>query len=246
MSLRTIQRLTMMSVLALAAVGASGCTDDETTDDAGSTGGQDAGNNGTPTGGTNMTDDGGTTGGDAGTDGGDDALMCGMPAETCEDGAPILGALQLPACCADAEGEEVCGVNGDLIPMLDSLHGCQVRDLPGTDDADTCDMVLYGVNRGVMMPGGMPTQPGVAAAPGVFLNFVGCCLPTGTCGVNTNDLKVVDMEAAVTGSIDLSMGCVPFKQFASLVPDTVPADRNPFNALYPCGAQPDAGTDSGM
>jgi hypothetical protein len=242
MSLRTIQRLTMMSVLALAAVGASGCDDEETTGgdtDAGGNGGNGNGGNG-------------NGGEDAGKDaGGDGDLMCGTPAMTCQDGPPILGALDLPACCAEKDGKEVCGVDGTLIPMLDSLHDCQPRDLVAMGEAPLCDQILNAVNKGINPMTGMATQPGIMAAQGVYLNLVGCCVgegsATGTCGVATNNVLTVDMTGKETGTIDLAMGCVPFEKFATLVPATVPDAQNPFKGVKPCSlpVEEDAGSDAG-
>lgn len=180
MSLRTFQRVTIMSILALGALGASGCDDDKT-DSASDGGGGDTDANG-----GNGNQNGGSDGGDSGgSDGGEpeDGIDCGDTFCTKTKGG------LLAQCCAGAD-EDVCGL--DLTAPGQPSLGCFPEDAPGKA-SPTCAPVLNNFET-------MGTDPDKFEidAGGMVISFPTCCSANGTCGV----------DSSMTSLGDLGLGCL--------------------------------------
>ena len=127
--------------------------------------------------------------------------MCGPT--TCDD-VDIMGFITLEGCC-DEINTENCGL--DLSPAAGFINvppGCTELNQPGDVDA-SCPDVAFDVM-------------------GIALDFVGCCLPTGMCGV------VADLSL-----VGVNFGCVNAADFT----DTPPPPQS-------CGGSGGAGGGGGM
>lgn len=192
MSLRTIQRLAMASVLALGGISATGCDDDD--DDTKPVDGGDGGDG----------SDGGDGGdGEDGGDGGDgsDDLICTTPADTvCEP--TDTGIVPLEPCCDEATG----GACGAQVPaqIAGGLAGCFAKNQPGNDASQNCDTFIDWLD-------GVDDEDDAFnfEAPVGIVKLNGCCAATGECGIFINELGVGGNAAA------LGLGCVPFTRFAA-------------------------------
>jgi hypothetical protein len=216
MSLRTITRFTMMSVLVLGSVAATGCGDDDDPEPA-----DDAGGNGGNTGGDDAGNNGNTTGGeDAGSDAGEEPLMCGDETKECKDGS-AGGLIALPGCCTE---DDKCGIEIPIPGLETVFPGCQDRDAPaGSSDHAFCDGVVAMANG----------QTGIPAAGGINIKIKGCCTMAGFCGVDANDIDLVDPSTGEpTQSLSLELGCVSIAKFLPpgtplpppLTPETIPCE----------------------
>jgi hypothetical protein len=221
----------MMGVLALGAGMATGCDDDgaEATDAGGGTGG--SGGDG---GGTNANTNGGE---DAGPDA-EVGLMCGMPAETCTGGL-LLNSVPLDPCCADnMDGDEVCGIDASGIPGFgDVFAECQEKDRGvSSDEHPVCDLILAQANG----------AKGIAIEQaGISIKLAGCCTLEGFCGVDTNNIPIVDDTGASTGqSLSLFLGCVNLDKFGSLAGGGM-GGMGMDLSMIPCSLELDGGAGDG-
>jgi hypothetical protein len=217
MSLRTIQRLTIMSVFVLGSVAATGCGDDddpEPANDAGDNGGDNTGN-------STGNNTGNNTGGeDAGADAGDEPLMCGDETKECKDGS-AAGFFPLPGCCTE---DDKCGIEIPIPGLTEVFPGCQDRNAPaGSSDHAFCDGVVAMANG----------ETGIPATSGVNIKIKGCCTMAGFCGVDANDIDIVDPATGdPMNNLSLELGCVSIAKFLPpgtplpppLTPETIPCE----------------------
>jgi hypothetical protein len=131
-------------------------------------------------------------------------------AESCDSAAVGVAALDqlyyIEPCCAGAE--EACGLDTQFLELTGATFGetCQPKNQPGELDEACPATEPATVPFGTLMA---PLSP-----------FPGCCRPSGTCGVQVNEVVIMlGPQAAPIG--DLELGCVdaaPFFPEADPVP----------------------------
>lgn len=200
MSFRTVQRIGLMSVLALSSVFSAACGDDEKKDTNGGDGDGDGDGNG----------DGDGAKSDAGSDAAvlpELAVMCGT--NVCP-GVKLATPPNLNGCCLE---NNECGIESARLTATDK-PACVPKDAPGvasTSCTGVWDQVDFEAETG-------KTDAGVAdnktdmkftavAAPGILAQFDGCCTAAGECSINYNSVSVVVGGNAVPGVTNVGYGC---------------------------------------
>jgi len=96
-------------------------------------------------------------------------------------------------CCAEADG--ACGLSTDFL-QADGSHACEPRNQPGAADPSCAN------SESVEVPfGGQKVK---------LDPFVGCCRPSGMCGVLVNNITI---GSGFVNIGDLSLGCVDAAPF---------------------------------
>ncbi len=198
MSLRTIQRLAIMSALAMVGMGMQACGDDDKKDDGGD---GDSGDGDTGDGDTG-DGDGDTGDGDGDGDGGDgdgmeEPLMCIADEEEapCDDTVVVEGVFVQKACCDEAAG----GACGAKIEQ-GVLAGCFVKDAPG-EPSTHCSAFWDSIDG--TDDNGFSSEIAVGAQK-LAVTIPGCCTPQGLCGL------AMDSVTLSTGTeVNAGVGCIP-------------------------------------
>lgn len=221
MSKMAIQRVLLVSALAVASVALIGCKDDD--EKSKSDAGGDAGNGTGAVNGTGNGDAGPDTGGPIDTG----VIKCGTA--SCEPNQ-LTASVALEACCVP-DVDNVCGYDFDAVQSFGvPFMGCVEAEQPAmANGKEDC-------KKWIALAGGM-----VPVGDSSFdLTDLECCRPDGRCGIQLDTVDLGDI-----GELPVNLGCVALADILS----TLPADAGlppaaVINAAARCPA-PDAGAPAG-